>query len=325
MATINLRNVDLNLLIVFDAVFATGNISHAARQLALSQPAVSNALTRLREHFDDPLFVRAGRGVKPTNRSQQMIEPVREALRLIRRQFDGDRTLDLASYKRVFRIVIVDPLEPVLMPPLLREISLRAPFVTIESRPPWHTKVADDIIAGTLDLACYTFPVSAPGLVFKTICAADYVVVARRGHPKIGAVLDAATFMSLDQIALINELRGHSNIDRDITTRSGNRRIVYMVNKAWSMPAMVGSTDLVAVLPRCFAVLMAPVFNLDIHESPVPISEQHFHMIWHEKNNDDPGHTWLRETMMSALGDEAAAVPNATPPSQAKAATRRYS
>ena len=100
MATINLRNVDLNLLIVFDAVFATGNISHAARQLALSQPAVSNALTRLREHFDDPLFVRAGRGVKPTNRSQQMIEPVREALRLIRQQFDGGRTLDLASYKR---------------------------------------------------------------------------------------------------------------------------------------------------------------------------------------------------------------------------------
>lgn len=71
--------------IVFEAVFSTGNISHAARQLALSQPAVSNALTRLREHFDDPLFVRSGRGVKPTNRSLQMIAPVREALQLIRR------------------------------------------------------------------------------------------------------------------------------------------------------------------------------------------------------------------------------------------------
>ncbi|MGD5468147.1 hypothetical protein QUS59_22995, partial [Xanthomonas citri pv. citri] len=128
------------------------------------------------------------------------------------------------------------------------------------------------------------------------------------------------------QIALINELRGHSNIDRDITTRSGNRRIVYMVNKAWSMPAMVGSTDLVAVLPRRFAALMAPVFNLDIHESPVPISEQHFHMIWHEKNNDDPGHSWLRETMMSALGNVASAAgPNAKPPSPSKAATRRDS
>src|ERR1700712_4095768 len=152
MAFTNLRNVDLNLLLIFETVFAVGSISGAAQQLSLTQPAVSNALARLREHFDDPLFVREGRGVKPTSRSQQMIEPVREALRLIRRQFDGDRSIDLATYKRVFRIVIVDPLEPILMPPLLREISAHAPLVTIESRPPWNTKVADDIIAGTLDL-----------------------------------------------------------------------------------------------------------------------------------------------------------------------------
>ena len=323
MATINLRNVDLNLLIVFDAVYAAGNISHAARQLALSQPAVSNAMTRLREHFDDPLFVREGRGVKPTNRSQQMIEPVREALRLTRQQFDGDRSIDLATYKRVFRIVIVDPLEPILMPPLLREISTHAPLVTIESRPPWNTKVADDIISGTLDLACYTFPLSAPGLVFKTICAADYVVVARRGHPKIGETLDVTTFMALDQVALINELRGHSNIDRDITTRAGNRRIAYMVNKVWSIPAIVGGTDLVAVMPRRFAALMAPAFNLELHESPVPISEQHFHLIWHEKNNDDPGHTWLRETLMSEFGSDATATGPLLKPSAKAAKPRR--
>jgi len=319
MATINLRNVDLNLLIVFDAVYATGNISHAARQLALSQPAVSNALTRLREHFDDALFIRAGRGVKPTLRSQQMIEPVREALRLIRQQFDGDRPLDLASYKRTFRIIIVDPLEAILMPPLLRDITAHAPKVTIESRPPWNTRVADDIIAGTLDLACYTFPVSAPGLMFETICPCDHIVVARRGHPRIGATLDIETFLSLDQVALIPELRGHTNIDRDITTRGGNRRIAYMVNKVWSMPGIVGSTDLVAVLPRRFAELMAPMFNLQIHESPIPIAPQDYHMIWHEKNADDPGHKWLRETLLASIAT-GAAVPSPSQLQRAKPA-----
>ena len=86
-----------------------------------------------------------------------------------------------------------------------------------------------------------------------------------------------------------------------------------MVNKVWSMPAIVGSTDLVAVLPRRFAELMAPVFNLEIHESPVPISEQHFHMIWHENNNDDPGHRWLRETLMRQLRqDGPASAPTVT-------------
>ena len=119
--------------------------------------------------------------------------------------------------------------------------------------------------------------------------------------------------MSLDQVALINELRGHANIDRDITTRAGTRRIAYLVNKVWSMPAIVGSTDLVAVLPRRFAALMAPVFDLEIHESPVPISEQHFHMIWHEKNNDDPGHKWLREILLREFGDEAAGAPPVRP------------
>eukprot|EP01035_Chromulina_nebulosa_P039224 gene39223-53027_t len=110
--------------------------------------------------------------------------------------------------------------------------------------------------------------------------------------------------MSLDQIALIPELRGHTNIDRDITTRGGNRRIAYMVNKVWSMPAMVGSTDLVTVLPRRYAELMAPLFNLEIHEPPIPIAAQDYHMIWHEKNTDDPGHKWLRDTLMKGIAAE---------------------
>lgn len=293
----NLRNIDLNLLIVFEAVFSTGNISHAARQLALSQPAVSNALTRLRDHFDDALFVRVGRGVKPTNRAMQMIAPVREALDLIRRQLDGGQSIDLATYKRKFRIVMVDTLEPLLMPPLLQEISEHAPLVSIESRPTWNASVSDGIVAGMLDLACHTFPISAPGLMISTICDCDHIVVARRDHPKIGKTLDVKTFMSLGHIALIGELRGNANIDRDITSRGGIRKIVYEVNKVWSMPAIVGSTDLVCVLPRRFAELMAPLYGLAIYESPVPISEQSYHMIWHERNNDDPGHKWLRDAL----------------------------
>ncbi|MCG6203709.1 LysR family transcriptional regulator [Rhodopseudomonas sp. HC1] len=305
MGTINLRNVDLNLLIVFDAVYATGNISHAARQLSLSQPAVSNALTRLREHFDDPLFVRAGRGVEPTLRAQQMINPLREALRLIREQFDADRSFDLGSDKRTFRIVLVDLLEVLLMPPLLRHIAAYAPNVSIESRPAWPSGVTEDIIAGTLDLACTTLPASAPGLVFETICPCDYIVVSRRGHPRIGTELDLDTYLSLDQIAPIPELRSHSAVDRDLTARCGPRRIAYMVHKMASIPAVVGGTDLVAMLPRRFAELMAPKFGLQIHASPVAISPQDYHLIWHERQTDDPGHRWLRETLLQGMQREA--------------------
>ena len=302
MASSTLRNIDLNLLIVFETVYGTGNISHAAAQLSLTQPAVSNALTRLREHFNDPLFVRAGRGVKPTNRSEQMIEPVREALRLIRRQFDGENTLDLASYKRQFRIVVIDTLEPILIPPLLREINARAPHVSVETRPPSQTDVIGEIIAGTLDLACYTSIKSRPGLVIQTISPCDYVIVARRGHPEIGKTLGLKTFLRLGHVALINELRSQISVDQHITAGAGQRRIVYIVNKIWSVPSIVGSSDLLAVLPRAFAELMAPIFGLAVYDAPIRISPQEVHhMVWHERNRDDPGHQWLRETLMSGI------------------------
>lgn len=300
----SVRNLDLNLLIVFDAVYSTGNVSHAARQLSLTQPAVSNAIARLREHFNDPLFVRAGRGVKPTIRSQQVIEPVRDALRLIRAQLDGGGELDLLNFRRLFRIVVADPLEALLMPPFLRTIDTVAPHVGIETRPPSHTRIVDELMAGTLDLACYTFLVSVPGLVIVPIAPCDHVIVSRKNNSKIGKTLDSETFMSLGHVALIPELRGHANIDRDITTRAGTRRIVYMVNKVWSVPAIVAGTDLVSILPRAFAERVAPIYGLAIHQSPVPISEQEFHMMWHEKNNDDPGHKWLRETLFAGAGIE---------------------
>jgi DNA-binding transcriptional LysR family regulator len=304
----NIRNLDLNLLIVFDAVYATRNVSHAAKQLSLTQPAVSNAIARLREQFNDPLFVRAGRGMAPTVKSQQMIEPVRDALRLIRHQMDGAQDLNLATYKRQFRIVIADPLEPLLMPPILRDISDQAPGVTIESRPAVHTRVVEDITAGTLDLACYPFLVSAPGLMIAPLMPCDHIIVSRRNHPRIGKKLDKDTLMSLGHVALIPELRGHVNVDRDITTRLGPRRIAYLVNKVWSVPAIVAASDLVCVLPRRFAMQMAPIFGLDIHESPAPVGDQHYHLIWHEKNNDDPGHRWLRDALMAAAGTEPGGV-----------------
>lgn len=304
MISKNIRNIDLNLLVVFDAVYATGNISHAARQLALTQPAVSNAIARLREHFSDPLFVRSGRGVKPTIRSQQMIAAIRDALRLIRLQIDGEADIDLSTYKRQFRIVVADPLEPLLMPPLLRELDKSAPHVSIITRPASHTKVIDELMAGTLDLACYPFLASQQDIVIVPLMPCEHVILSRRNHPRIGKVLDRETFMSLGQVAMIPELRGHVNIDRDITTRAGARRIVYQVNKAWSAPAIVGSTDLVTILPRRFAEYVAPRFGLAIHQSPVPISEQEFHLMWHEKNTDDPGHRWLRERILAAVGQK---------------------
>jgi DNA-binding transcriptional LysR family regulator len=164
--------------------------------------------------------------------------------------------------------------------------------------------VIDELMAGTLDLACYPFLIGSQELVIVPLMPCEHVIVSRRNHPQIGKSLDSETFMSLGHVALIPELRGHVNIDRDITTRAGARRIVYMVNRVWSVPAIIGNTELVTILPRRFAEHVAPIFNLAIHQSPVPISEQEFHLMWHEKSNDDPGHRWLRERILIAAGQK---------------------
>jgi DNA-binding transcriptional LysR family regulator len=301
MTDTNLRNFDLNLLVVFDSVYSAGNISHAAKQLSLTQPAVSNALARLRERFDDPLFVREGRNMKPTLRSRQMIGAVRDALQLVRRQLGEEAAIDLATYKRLFRVVILDALEPFLVPPLANAIDASAPGITIDSRPAGSTHVVNELIGGTLDVAFYTYQASAPGVIMVPVCPVEAVVVARRDHPRIRGKLDVETFMACGHVTFINEMKSLSNIERDIAHGAGARRVPFMANTLWSIAAIAGKTDLLGILPRRLAEELASGFNLAIHAPPAKIAEQHLYMMWHERNQDDIGHRWLRQLLTEAV------------------------
>lgn len=297
--TVNLKNVDLNLLVIFEAVYSTGNISRAADRLGMSQPAVSNALSRLRELIDDPLFVRAPRGVEPTSKTRELINPVREALGLIGRHLDKGVDIDLASYKRIFRVIIVDALEPIIMPPVVRMMLEQAPGINIECVQ-GDGRFAEAIKGGTIDLACFAFPVDTTGFVVQPIAPLDLVVVSRRQHPGIDGSLDLDTFLQLPHIALGRELRGLSDIDKNLIARGKPRRVSYMASKIWSMPPMVERTDLVAILPRRFVEEVARNFELDVHELPIGLPEQFTYMLWHGNSELDPGHRWLRESMLQA-------------------------
>jgi len=293
----NLKNVDLNLLVIFEAIYATSNISRAADRLGMSQPAVSNALARLRDLIGDPLFVRASQGVEPTIKARDIIRPVREALGVIGQQLSG--TIDLATYKRIFRVIMVDALEPIIMPPVVRTLMSEAPNVHIECIQ-GDAKFYEGIAAGTIDLACFAFPVDTTDMIVKPICPVDLVVVSRRDHPAITRPLDRETLQGLTQIALGRELRGLTSVDKGLMARGMPRRVGYMASKIWSMPPMIERTDLVGILPRRFVEEIAGNFALDIHEMPIEMPEQFVYMMWHANSELDPGHKWLRESMMQA-------------------------
>jgi DNA-binding transcriptional LysR family regulator len=299
-----LGNVDLNLLVVFEAIYSGGSISRAGKQLGMSQPAVSNALARLRELMDDALFVRTRRGVDPTVRARRLIGPVREALSLIQGQLERERPFDLASCKRLFRILMFDPIEPIMVPPVLRQITRGGPGVAIECVPA-TADFADGLRGGTIDLACYAYPVNAPDIVVVPIVSTDAVVIARRGHPGIGKALDIATYGALGHVTLVPELRAVANIDQDIARYGVTRRVVYMVNKTWSIAPIVARTDLLGTLPRWFAQAIARNIDVAIYDMPVKVPQHVVYMLWHQKSTGDPGHQWLRQTMLAAMREKA--------------------
>jgi DNA-binding transcriptional LysR family regulator len=315
--TFNLRDLDLKLLVVFEAIYAAGNISRAADKLAMSQPAVSNQLARLRELIGDPLFARGRRGVEPTVKAQTMIGPVREALGLIGRQFGDADEIDLATYRRTFRISMFELLEPILMPPIVSVIADRAPGISIEGNLP-RPEFAQDILNGTLDLVCYAYPITSAEITVMPLVPIEVVVIARRNHPHIGKTLDLEALGALGYVGLAADLRQTTMVDRDLLPHGIKRRVVYGVPRLWSIPAQVASSDLIAIMPRQFEAYVAPRFDLDVYEMPVKMPVQHIYMAWHVKMDGDPGHKWFREALLATARDRLGApadtsAPNVTP------------
>lgn len=298
--TFNLRKIDLNLLVIFEALYATGSTGRAAERLGMSQPAVSNALGRLRDLIGDQLFVRDTRGLKPTSKSNEIIRPVREALGVIGNQLVASETIDLSTYKRQFRIIIADPFEPILMPPIVRIITTEAPGIEIECVAP-TARFADDIRNGGIDLACFAFPIDNTDIVTQALCPIDLVILSRRDHPGIKKPLDTETLRRLPQIAIGRELRGFTGVDKKLIAADTLRHTPYLVGKIWSMPPMIERTDLIGFVPRRFAVEIASNFDLDIHEVPMELPEQHAYLMWNTKSDRDPGHKWLRESMLQVI------------------------
>lgn len=297
---VNLKHLDLNLLVVFDAVYTTRNISRGAKQLSLSQPAASNALARLRDLIGDPLFVRARHGVEPTLKAHEIAQAVRDALAIIGRSLSPE-TLDLATYRRHFRVVIPDVFEPVMMPPVLRVITDRAPHVTLEGLSMHRIDYVKELRDGTVDLAVHITPSIVPDMESMPLGSIDVVLLARRAHPAITGPLDVSTMRTLSYVVLVPEMRNMLSPAANLPAQGVQRREVYTVNKLWAVPMMVERTDLVGILPRWFHREIAKNFDIVAHELPVRLPEQQCALIWHARASNDPGNKWLRESLATAF------------------------
>lgn len=294
----NLQTFDLNLLRVFDAIYVERSISRAAVRLSLTQPAVSNALARLRERLNDPLFERTADGMAPTPRAKTIAEPIQRALDLLKQGLSERMGFQFESSHRSFVFAVEDYGENVILPRFLKWLNDVAPNIKIVIRPEPGLQLRDELRQGKVDLALSYF---VPGMDdFRSHCVMTdgLLSLARQDHPDISERLTLDIFLRLRHVALAPRTKSTPMIDLALAKRGLQRDIAVQVPHFQSMPVIVQTTNLLCTLPKRMAVLYADHFGLQAYLPPIRTPEFPVYLIWHQSAEEDLAHRWLREAFV---------------------------
>jgi DNA-binding transcriptional LysR family regulator len=317
LTAVNFRTLDLNLLRVLDVVLTERSLTRAARQLAMTQPAVSNAMKRLRDALQDDLVQRSGFGVEPTPRALALWPTVRAALHSLEQSLiPGD--FDAAQSDTTFILAMADATAAELMPSLVETIETRAPGISMRVLPLVTRDPRGLLSEGQIDLAVGHFPAvladltaqAQAGHIMSSQAAAfahdrlydgEYVCVMRKGHP-----LSKKPKLSLDQFCAAHHLlvsfsgRPFGFVDEALASLSRQRRIVLTVNQFFTAGRVVSRSDLLTVLPRHFVRVADASDELIIRELPFAMPLVHVDSLWHRRSTEQPAHRWLRQQVLHA-------------------------
>ncbi|MBE0627615.1 MAG: LysR family transcriptional regulator [Burkholderiales bacterium] len=293
----DIRKIDLNLLVALDALLAERNVSRAAVRLHLSQPAASALLARLRELFGDPLLLRSARGMLPTPRALELLGPVRRVLDEIDAIVQPRSAFDAASAEHTFSLSSSDYVEYALIPKLVDYLERKAPGVRLEVSPLDLPLVAKQMESGDVDL-CITGLQNAPsGLHARPLYVERVVSVVRREHPGVGARLTLEEFCDLEHIRVSVPGSGFSTqIDAALAAMGRKRRVRLAVPHFLLVPEIVARSDMISALPERLA--RGYEKKLRIFEPPLEIQGFTVGEIWHERNQLDPAQQWLRDVLL---------------------------
>lgn len=287
---------DLNLLKAFDALYAERHVTRAGLRIGLSQSAMSGALTRLRELFEDELFVRTPSGMQPTPRADDLAGPVSDALRLVRGALQSDR-FDPATADRAFTIAMTDYAAFVLLPPLLARLSVEAPRIDVRVSGMFgRNEAIERLDSGEANLAI-GFPVEASArILMRPLFQEGFACVARRGHPAFadGASLEA--FAAAPHLLVSPEGDRSGLVDHKLAALGLERRVVLSLPQFVVAPFVIAETDLIATLASRVARRFAATgIGIAIHEPPIELPSWPLAMMWHRRADAHAATLWLRD------------------------------
>jgi DNA-binding transcriptional LysR family regulator len=298
----NVQDIDLNLLRVFDAVLHEKGVTPAAARLGLTQPAVSNALARLRKVFGDALFVRTPRGVDATPFARELAEPVRQALALLESALAHGPGFDPATSTRAFRFYMSDLGQIEFLPPLVERVQGSAPKVRLEAVALDVEDISGALAAGALDLAVGFLPALGPPVRRQALFRDPYVCLMRADHPAIGKTLTRKKFLEASH-ALVSYRGGHRVIEEALERAGLARRIALRVPHFTVVPMVLERSDLILILPLRVARVYEKRGNFKSLPPPVPIPPADVAVHWHERFEADPGNRWLRDLVVELCSD----------------------
>ncbi len=295
-----LQNLDLNLLLVFDAVLRERSVVRAAEALAISQPAVSHALNRLRHALKDKLFVRTPSGMLPTPRAEQLALPVRKALNDLQVAVEGD-SFDPAAEDRRFTIAVNNYAAVVAAGPIVAAARAHAPKVRLSLLPSGTLNLADKLDRGELDLAISARALDGERFASRVLIEDRFVAVLRSGHPGLRKKLTVASLAELQHLAISSSGESLDFLDEVLQARNSARSVASDVPYL-SAGAVLIQSNLTAILGRKLASEFRRAYPIEIRDLPFEAPRLQSVMSWHRRFDDVPAHRWLRDTIVAATG-----------------------
>ncbi|MEO5697707.1 MAG: LysR family transcriptional regulator [Burkholderiaceae bacterium] len=315
--TLNFRTLDLNLLRVFDVVMSERNLTRAADRLSITQPAVSNALKRLKESVGEDLLTRAPSGVKPTPRAEALWPEVRRALGSLRAALapgEFNPSADAVS----FRIAMTDAAAALYMPALVRHIEHGHALANVQVVPLTTIDPTAMLERGDADLAVGYFPetvaaISSAGdeasLRQRRLLNSEYVCVMRAGHALADRELTLDDYCDAQHLLVSVSGRPHGLVDQTLADLGRERRVLLTVNQYFTAGRVVANSNLLTVLPACFVESTGCREQVVTRPLPFHLAGLHVAMLWHMRHERSSAHEWLRARLQEAVTTDPHALP----------------
>lgn len=298
----NLSGIDLNLLVVLDAVLRERNVTRAALRVGLSQSAMSHALRRLRILLDDPVVVRTPGGMHPTSRGRSLMAPVRSILDQVEASLAPPAAFVPADTTETFTLSLPDAGQVGILPLLSKRLKRDAPNAGIRIHPEPVAGYEALLADGTIDLALSVTSGATTGFNSEVVFASRFVSIVRTGHSELGKRLTLRRFARLEHIVLSGPGSVDPEIDQRLADHGLGRRVALAVPSLLAIPWLVAESDFVSTLPELLLALAPTAFAIERYAPPIPLEGVTGSLVWHERTQHDPAQQWLRDVVREICG-----------------------